>query len=68
MTETTRQLIRDYGEEAYPVAVRLTVWAAISGDQQGAELFAASARELLQSGYHKKTAEAPRLPGGGGKE
>lgn len=54
MSDRTRELIREHGNEAYTVAVRLASLALQVGDTEGAEMFAECARELLQAGQHKK--------------
>ena len=53
MNEKTHELIDEFGDQAYHVAVQFTVMATQLGDTVGAEMFAESARELLAAGYHK---------------
>lgn len=53
MGPKAEELIREYGDQAYHMAVQLTMSATLIGDVEGAEIFSAAARELLQAGYHK---------------
>jgi hypothetical protein len=53
MKEKTEELIAEFGNQAYHVAVEFTVIATHIGDTVGAEMFSESARELLEAGYHK---------------
>lgn len=53
MNQKTQELIAEFGDQAYHVAAEFTVIAVHVGDTVGAEMFAESARELLQAGYHK---------------
>jgi hypothetical protein len=47
------ELVNEYGDQAYYVAVEFTVLATHIGDTVGAELFAECARNLMEAGYHK---------------
>lgn len=53
MNQKSQELIAEFGDQAYHVAIEFTVMATHVGDVVGAEMFAESARELLQAGYHK---------------
>lgn len=53
MSEKSMDLVKEYGDQAYYKAIRFTVVAVNFGDQQGAEMFAACAKELMAAGYHK---------------
>lgn len=53
MNQKTQELIAEFGDQAYHVAVEFTVIATHVNDTVGAEMFAECARELLQAGYHK---------------
>jgi len=53
MNQKTQELIAEFGDQAYHVAVEFTVIATQVDDKIGAEMFAECARELLQAGYHK---------------
>jgi hypothetical protein len=63
MLEKTKELVEAYGLDAYQAAVRLTVMATHLGDAEGAEMFAAVARELLALGKHKEPLISPTNEG-----
>lgn len=48
------QFIQEYGDDAYWKAIDSAVIAVQLKDQQGAEHFAAVAKELTRRGYHKR--------------
>lgn len=49
----TEGLIQEYGDQAYWKAIDFIVIATHCKDAEGAEHFAACARDLLKRGYHK---------------
>ena len=55
LSERSMDLVKEYGDQAYYKAIRFTVVATNLGDLQGAEMFAACAKELMDAGYHKHT-------------
>jgi hypothetical protein len=56
------RMIASYGDQAYHKAVEFTVIAENVGDPEGAQIYAAAARELLQRGYHKNPRDAKIPP------
>jgi hypothetical protein len=53
MNQKTLELIDKFGDQAYHQAIEFTVIATRFGDNKGAEIFAESAKELMEAGYHK---------------
>ena len=58
MNQKTLELVNEFGDQAYFVAAEFTVLATHIGDTVGAEMFAKSARELIEAGYHKHPKES----------
>jgi len=54
------ELVDEYGDQAYHVAVEFTVLATHIGDTVGAELFGECARDLIEAGFHKHRKENER--------
>lgn len=53
MSEKTQEFIDAYGDQAYHAAAICTTIATRMSDRDGAEMFAACAKELMELGYHK---------------
>jgi len=59
MTDRAQELVDVYGDDAFHAAVRFAASAVAIADKEGAEMFAAAARELLQLGYDKRGTGLP---------
>ena len=53
MTPKTLELIEEYKDQAYHIAVKSTIIATLLKDTAGAKMFAECAKELIIANYHK---------------